>query len=106
MRLRKLMCRRTGIDRYRRFLGVCWAQPVLWGAPVDLSAAMVSSGHAVVYRQGTLLPPLIPFVASATCYVISRVHEDLHPVQYVQHTLAEQQCGCATLYIPFVAQAL
>ncbi|CAL5220659.1 g2705 [Coccomyxa viridis] len=51
VRLRKVLCKRSGLDRYQRFLGDCWAQPVLWGAPVDLSAAMVASGNAVVYRH-------------------------------------------------------
>ena len=50
VRLRRVLCRRSGVDRYERFLGACWAQPLLWGTPVELSAAMVSSGHAVVYR--------------------------------------------------------
>ena len=54
MQFRKVLCKRTGTDRYGRFLGACWAQPILWGAPVDLSAAMVASGHAEVYRQESL----------------------------------------------------
>ena len=55
VRLRRVTCRRSGTDRYGRFLGTCWAHPILWGSKVDLSAAMVSSGHAIVYRQDPLL---------------------------------------------------
>ncbi|CAK0783419.1 hypothetical protein CVIRNUC_006618 [Coccomyxa viridis] len=51
VRLRKVLCKRSGTDRYLRFLGACWAQPILWGSLLDISAAMVSSGHAVVYRH-------------------------------------------------------
>jgi len=50
VQFRKVLCKRTGTDKYGRFLGACWAQPILWGGPVDLSAAMVASGHAEVYR--------------------------------------------------------
>ena len=55
VRFRKVLCRESGLDRYQRFLGGCWVQPVLWGASVDLSAAMVASGNAVVYRQANHL---------------------------------------------------
>ncbi len=54
VRLRRVTCRRSGTDRYGRFLGSCLAHPILWGSKVDLSAAMVSSGQAVVYRQDQL----------------------------------------------------
>ena len=73
VRLRKVLCKRSGLDRYQRFLGDCWAQPVLWGAPVDLSAAMVASGNAVVYRQARTLSAAEPCACKgpSTCLEVA-----------------------------------